>query len=359
MTLSDTIPLNKRLSLALKTAADPIAYRSAGPAGDMVSLNQRSVDGDTALLREQERLRQQEAQKAAEAAEIAKWKDWFDASDITEERPLKPVQVWDPSVSMAKDTKYDDWWEKPTRKLFQRGPGTTSFDTTRYKPNGVGDYIIWFGGAGSGVDGWSADPKLPKQYGGEGNIAKFTWKQIPEALDFVYSLPKGSRLFINGHSMGGHAAIRFANELKKKGINIAGMDLRDPVRIDNRLNSYRQKFLSNIPLVNHFVKYPQLEAPTNVTRGVNYYNPGMIHNGIPFFSKGFNISDYVSLIGSRINNLRNNGNFTNIQAPYNEDHIDIGWKDLSKYFPYFKNVPPQPKPVPKPKQVATRKLNDA
>ena len=71
----NTIPLNKRLALALKTAADPIAYRSAGPASDMDILNQRPVDGDTALLREQERLRQQEAQKAAEAAEIAKWKD--------------------------------------------------------------------------------------------------------------------------------------------------------------------------------------------------------------------------------------------------------------------------------------------
>ena len=230
---------------------------------------------------------------------------------------MSPVQVWDPSVPMKEDTRYDNWWEFP-RKLFQRGPGTTSYETSRYKPNGVGDYIIAFGGAGSGVKGWSNGDNLAKQYGGEGNIARFSWNQIPEAVKYAKSLPKGSRLFVWGHSMGGTAAMRFAKELEKLGTGIAGMDLRDPVRIDGRIAALRDKILSVLP----GKEYPRATPPGNVTVGSTYYNGGWVHHP----------SDLIALAGQQYNAFKEAPNWLNLRMKGWKDHIDANRDDLTSRY---------------------------
>lgn len=244
-------------------------------------------------------------------------KDWFDATPFDEKHRMKPVRVWDDSVPMKPDTRYDDWWEQPRRFfLHPRGPMTTSYDVSRYKPNGVGDYIIAFGGAGSGA-GSEDFETLGVQYGGMGNIARFTWNQIPDAVKFAESLPKGSRLYVVGHSMGGDAAYRFADELGKKGGVIAGMDIRDPVRIDGRIAGLFRKMIPGLD--------SRRVAPKNVTRGVNTYNSGWFHNVNPFKWGDFTLGDVVSMAGGRYNDLRDTGsNWENIKAPPDYDHVMLG-----------------------------------
>jgi pimeloyl-ACP methyl ester carboxylesterase len=238
---------------------------------------------------------------------------------------MNPVQVWDPSIPMNQDRRYDNWWEFP-RKLFQRGPGTTSYETSRYKPAGKGDYIIAFGGAGSGVGGWSDEDYLAKQYGGEGNIARFTWNQLPEAIAYAKSLQKGSRLFVWGHSMGGTAAMRFAKELEKLGTGIAGMDLRDPVRIDGRLSALRSKILSVLPGKD----YPRATPPKNVTVGSTYYNGGWIPRDIP---------DLAALAGQAWNQFKDAPNWRNIQmAPQRQGHIQANRDNLKSRYPDVKEM---------------------
>ena len=256
------------------------------------------------------------------------YKDWFDTTAIDKEHPLSPIQVWDPSVPMRQDTRYDNWWELP-RKLFQRGPGTTSYETSRYKPAGKGDYIIAFGGAGSGVNGWSDEDYLARQYGGEGNIARFTWNQLPEAIAYAKSLPKGSRLFVWGHSMGGTAAMRFAKELEKLGTGIAGMDLRDPVRIDGRLAALRNKILSVFP----GREYPRAAPPKNVTVGSTYYNGGWFPRDLP---------DLAALVGQSWNEFKAAPNWRSIRmAPQKQGHVQANRDDLKSRYPDVREVSPQ------------------
>lgn len=241
-------------------------------------------------------------------------KDWFDTTKIDEQHPLRPIRVWDDAVPQGVDKRFDNWWEKP-RKLFQLGPMTTSYDVSRYKPNGAGDYIIAFGGAGSGRES-SYGKNFDQFYGGPGNVARFTYNQLDDAVNYASGLPKGSRLFVTGHSMGGHAALKFAEKLREMGAGIAGMDLRDPVRMEGRWSSYGKK-------LNPFAD-ANMQAPSNVTYGINTYNPGWVRSW----------GDMVSLIGSRINALRNGGDrFINVRAPRQYEHTEINGLDLTKFFP--------------------------
>lgn len=309
------------------------ASKKAGYENDLGYRMQQSAQE---MRRAEARRQELEARRRQIEADRIRYKDWFDASEINEDRPLDPVRVWNPGNPMGIDTNYDTRLER-VRGWFQRGPTTTSYDTSRYKPGKAGDYIIAFGGAGSGRgdhDNWSL---YGRQYGDEGNIAKFTWKQIPDAVKYALSLPKGSRLMVMGHSMGGHAALRFAKELEERGINIAGMDLRDPVRIDNRLVDFGKKAL---PWVDD-----RLEAPGNVTKGVNTYNAGWLNNFNPAKWRDFNISDLVSLAGNRINDLKNAGsNWIQNTTPKGKDHVEIGWMDLRNYFPYRRKFAPLKNP---------------
>lgn len=295
--------LTKELSESLR-----LSVKTADAGEDMIALAKpRRISQDTMGRA----LREVSKDKGGQTPPL---KDWFDTTRIDEQHPLRPVRVWDDAVSQGVDNRFDNWWEKP-RKYLQLGPGTTSYDTSRYKPNGAGDYIIAFGGAGSGRES-SYGKNFDQFYGGSGNVARFTYNQLDDAIKYARGLPKGSRLFVTGHSMGGHAALKFADRLKELGAGIAGMDLRDPVRMEGRWSSYGRK-------LNPFAE-AWMTAPSNVTYGINTYNPGWVRSG----------GDLVSLIGSRINALRNGGDrFINVPAPRQYEHTEINGLDLTRFFP--------------------------
>ena len=310
MKLPDEISKNLRMAAYAVKRAD--AYQDAIQLATPRPANQARVDMSSLA---QEVARQQNADNSLEG--------WFDGTPF-DHRAMRPARVWDPSVPMTRDSRYDDWWELP-RRFLQRGPMTTSYDVSRYKPGEAGDYIIAFGGAGSGSESEDFET-LGAQYGGMGNIARFTWKQIPEAVKYARSLPKGSRLYVVGHSMGGDAAYRFADELGRMGGVIAGMDVRDPVRIDGRLKGIVQKILPGVD--------SRRPAPRNVSRGVNTYNSGWFHNVNPFKWDDFTLGDVVSMFGGRYNDLKNPGdNWVNVKGRPDSDHVMLGNVNNTSRFP--------------------------
>ena len=81
----------------------------------------------------------------------------------------------------------------------------THFNYRSYKPKGKGDYNIVVAGAGSGAH----DPYYKKNYDkvfGGSNYVMFNPNDEEAMVDFVDSLPKGSRVRIYGHSRGGKPA---------------------------------------------------------------------------------------------------------------------------------------------------------
>lgn len=248
-------------------------------------------------------------------------KGWFDTTPVSRRNPLRPVQVYDPAIGTSVDERYAGPVGK-LRRTFSRGPGTTSYDTSRYRPNGQGDYVLVFGGAGTGTGGVAEDSIDPDTAYGKGNYAAFTWRQVPEAMKFVESLPKGSRLHVFGHSMGATAAMDFARRAGARGIGIAGMDLRDAVRINGRLRAL-------VGAMNG--TRDRASVPSNVSRASHRYNAGWLNNVNPF-GRRFTHTDAVSLVGQRWNEI--DGAY-NMPSPKGEDHKMIGnaWKESNPVFP--------------------------
>ena len=211
----------------------------------------------------------------------------YDASPITWEKPLNPVPVYDVNTPQAVDPRYRGF-RGFVRKYVSPGPGTTTYDTSRYKPSVPGDYVIGIGGAGSGVGGTSDDFQFRENVYGSGNTAWFTWRQLDEAEKYIRSLPKGSRVNLFGYSMGVDGALDLARRLKASNIPVASLSLRDGVRRRGRLRNFF-KGLMGTPQENPSV-------PSNVSKANHIYNPGWFQKVNPLDD----YSDYVSLMGGRL-----------------------------------------------------------
>lgn len=240
----------------------------------------------------------------------------YNRTPVSSKAPLRPQQVFDPAISQQINPRYAGLLGK-LRKTLSRGPGTTTYDTTRYKATKPGDYVFMFGGAGSGVSGAAPDSIDPDKAYGKGNYAAYTWEQVPEALRFAESLPDNSRIHAYGHSMGATAAMDFARKASQKGIPIAGMDLRDAVRIDNRLKALGGKITGN---------ERRASIPSNVSRATHLYNGGWFNNINPF-GKRFTHTDAVSLIGQRWNAINGAKN----KPISGMDHKQIGTMINNEY----------------------------
>ena len=121
--------------------------------------------------------------------------------------------------------------------------------------------------------------------------------------------------------------MRFAKELEKLGTGIAGMDLRDPVRIDGRLAALKAKIMSVFP----GKEYPRATPPKNVTVGSTYYNAGWVNHP----------SDLISLVGQRYNSFKDAPNWLNLPMSKGKDHVDANRDDLKSRYPDVRVVPPQ------------------
>ena len=263
-------------------------------------------------------LGKQAADMAYEEPQVASNVLRYDRTPVSSKAPLRPQQVFDPALPQTVDPHYTGFLGK-LRKVFSRGPGTTTYDTSRYRADRPGDYVFMFGGAGSGVGGTAPDSIDPDKAYGKGNYAAYTWEQVPEALRFAGSLPNGSRIHAFGHSMGATASMDFARQAARKGIPVAGMDLRDAVRINGRLTALEGKLTGN---------ERHASIPSNVSRATHLYNDGWFNNINPF-GKRFTHTDAVSLVGQRWNNI--NG-AENRVAPKGMDHKQIG-AAVTKAFP--------------------------
>ena len=90
-------------------------------------------------------------------------------------------------------------------------------------PDKPGNVIIAFAGATQGP-GRGLDKYLFKRYGGQ-NYAIFRPADVGKAVQFAKRLPKGSKIFVQGHSHGGAAAAQFA----QSGLPIERLITYDPV----------------------------------------------------------------------------------------------------------------------------------
>lgn len=99
------------------------------------------------------------------------------------------------------------------------------YDYSRYIiPDKPGDVVIAFAGARQGP-GKGMDLKMRKRYG-TNNYVIFRPGDVTQAVQYANKLPKGSRIFVQGHSHGGAAAAWFA---QKYGKPIHRMLTYDPV----------------------------------------------------------------------------------------------------------------------------------
>lgn len=99
------------------------------------------------------------------------------------------------------------------------------YDYSKYiVPDKPGDVVIAFAGARQGP-GKGMDLKMKKRYG-VNNYAIFRPGDVSQAIQYANKLPKGTRLFVQGHSHGGAAAAWFA---QKYGKPIHRMLTYDPV----------------------------------------------------------------------------------------------------------------------------------
>lgn len=123
------------------------------------------------------------------------------------------------------------------------------------------------------------------------NIAELIWrskKDLPETLVSVN---------IYCYSWGGTAAIKLANELKKRGINVQHMVMSDPVY---RPNFYAMKFLAMTP-------FPSLQVPTNVKSVVWFKqeNPRFDYGGNPWWKiwKAFHPAGHEVIVNMETTDL--------------------------------------------------------
>ena len=83
------------------------------------------------------------------------------------------------------------------------------YDYSSYKaPTQPGDVVIAFSGARQGP-GTGLDLELKRRYG-KNNYAIFRPVDVDKALEFASTLPKGCKLYVQGLSHGGDAAVKFA-----------------------------------------------------------------------------------------------------------------------------------------------------
>ncbi len=94
-------------------------------------------------------------------------------------------------------------------------------------PEHPADIVIWFSGSDDGAYGsqyaYTNYHRAKAQFG-HNRTALFNFRDINQALAYASRLPKGSRLIVRGHSMGGASAVRFAQRFKG---DIIMLDTRD------------------------------------------------------------------------------------------------------------------------------------
>ncbi len=107
------------------------------------------------------------------------------------------------------------------------------FDYAAYKiPEKPELVVFWFSGADEGACSYTYyGPncdyyRAAREYGDE-CIAMFNFNDVEKALEYSEKLPKGTKVIVRGHSMGGSAAFRFVSRLPRH-ISVLLLDTRDP-----------------------------------------------------------------------------------------------------------------------------------
>ena len=135
----------------------------------------------------------------------------------------------------------------------------TQYDISKYKaPQKKGDVIIAFSGARN-QPGGNMDDVMAERYG-HSNYVIFRPSQVDQALQYVKTLPKGSRIYVQGMSHGGAAAAQFAS----RGPRIERLITYDPVSHFGRL---RQKPRNVKKWYNVVAGDYDGQAPTNPLKG--------------------------------------------------------------------------------------------
>ena len=172
---------------------------------------------------------------------------------------------------------------------------TTSYPAETYghydKP---GDFVVAFGGAGSGVGSQHEEylrNALNKRYG-EGNYALFAPTQVNQAAKFVQSLPKGSNVHLTGWSQGGGSTVELLKRMRDgKWPNVHSVHLYDAVSNDPK----NFPDLSDVPYADK----------------ITHFMPSLI---VPYVWD----SDGLATVGGHLTDIKG---ARNIRLPYN--HHDI------------------------------------
>ena len=181
------------------------------------------------------------------------------------------------------------------------------YDYSSYKaPEKPGDVIIAFSGARQGPNN-GLDLQLRKRYG-KNNYAIFRPMDVDKAISFANTLPKGSKIYVQGLSHGGAAALKFAQ---------SGLPIQRVITYD---------------AVAHFME-PQ-KIPSNVKKwynavagDYNYQKKSGIFSWLPNWIKSVSSDTAVDYMGrwGQINGAYN----INVD---NANHVDVGamYKKLNK-----------------------------
>lgn len=183
------------------------------------------------------------------------------------------------------------------------------YDYSSYKaPEKAGDVIIAFSGARQGPNN-GLDLELSKRYG-KNNYAIFRPTDVDKAIAFAKTLPQGSKIYVQGLSHGGAAALKFAQ---------SGIPIQRVITYD---------------AVAHFMK-PQV-IPANVKNwynavagDYNYQNKSGFFSWLPNWFKSVSSDTAVDYMGrwGQINGAHN------VHVP-NASHVDVRsmYKQLNKNF---------------------------
>lgn len=181
------------------------------------------------------------------------------------------------------------------------------YDYDSYKaPEKAGDVIIAFSGARQGPNN-GLDLQLQKRYG-KNNYAIFRPTDVTKAIQFAKTLPEGSKIYVQGLSHGGAAALKFAQ---------SGLPIQRIITYD---------------AVAHFTK-PQ-SIPSNVKNwynavagNYNYQNKAGFLSWLPNWFKSVSSDTAVDYMGrwGQINGAHN------VNVP-NASHVDVKtmYKELNK-----------------------------
>ena len=181
------------------------------------------------------------------------------------------------------------------------------YDYNSYKaPEKAGDVIIAFSGARQGPNN-GLDLQLQKRYG-KNNYAIFRPTDVDKAIEFAKTLPEGSKVYVQGLSHGGAAALKFAQ---------SGLPIQRVITYD---------------AVAHFTK-PQV-IPSNVKSwynavagNYNYQNKSGFLSWLPNWFKSVSSDTAVDYMGrwGQINGAHN------VNVP-KASHVDVKtmYKELNK-----------------------------